>query len=291
VHEQGGAHARFVEHPFRARHGDTVIGCIDEECVGRLRMLGNRRADVAHGAINRFHHAIQLPDFRPNAGNIRQPWRDGDGLWRIKIVTRAVERAMRLVEACHDEEGRVRLAGVAGVAGVVGNAAANLLRDNGRLDGRCITVLIAEPFRVVIRLMLEAEEVRRVAAVREVVRQAADIGSEFPAAMREAHHAVRMRIQAGHQAGTARRALRRGAVRPVELHARCRERVEVRRRHPRAVAAEMGARIVRHDEDDVRLRRSCHACSFTGGVSTNRIIHGMRGNPKTRRVPYFDRGA
>ncbi len=37
-------------------------------------------------------------------------------------------------------------------------------------------MLVAEPFRVPIRLVLEAEEVGRVAAIREVLGQAADIG-------------------------------------------------------------------------------------------------------------------
>lgn len=74
----------------------------------------------------------------------------------------------------------------------------------------------------------------------------------------------------------------------VELHALRREPVEVRRGHARAVAAEVRARVVRDDEDKVRLSRARHLSSLVTAVSTNSITDGAQGNPPAASLPYFD---
>jgi len=218
-----------------------------------------------HAPVHELDGAVEVGEVRPHLRQVGQVGADLDpgGVGRlvgVALEARGVQaHAVGLRPADRREERRVAAGPLPDPFGEHGRHVVAVGRH------AAVDVLVAEPRGVPV-LVLEAEEARLVARLAEQDRQGrAGLDVELPAAMDEAHEAVGVRVAAGDDGAAGRRA--HGAGREVveEQAALGSQAVDVRRRHGRAVAAEVVAEVVARDDDDVRL---AHAASPDRGTVT-----------------------
>ncbi len=258
--EQRHIEAGIVQRALAAGEGHAVVAHENHECVVEAGALFD---DVEHAlkvGVAVFDLAHVAREITANAGQIRQPARDGDFV-RIRRRFAAGPGMVRIAEVHPEEEGLVLRApvkelahpgrhvflagGVHIVKAVCESAHLVLIKDRIRGGGRAAGAV------EVVAAPANADEVASLTS--ENFRERGFIARQR---RREARDARRHRRAAGHDGSAGGHALRRGGEHAAELDALRRQAVEVGRLQVGAsiAAQERLAVVVRKHEHDVGRR-------------------------------------